>query len=574
MIRSRSAVIIILATVFVSRPSRAEERFDVIVAGGSTAAFATAIAAAEEGARTCLIEPTDWVGGQLTSSGVPAVDEAWHTIVDPKTKQVVIDVAKVARARENMTPSFRAMLDAIGPRGGAWVSDYCFEPQEFLDTLLSPMERRLKNLVVLRNTVIKKVESDPVSKRITSITAIQRIPKPGVPWNGYDRLPSQDLPDWYRPAPSSRFDKKKMTLSAREKDGRGTIFVDATEWGELLVLSKASYLQGVEFVDGGREGNDHCGQATVFGFVERINSAPTDEPAMPQGLSDLGFGDYTSKPDAWSLIWTYRRIKNVGEKPTVGDLSLQNWGYSRRRKQGGNDYPFGYILKSQAATATEIKDWQGGVDRDVMAAAETRALAWHGWFKEHAPKDIDPKQVTLALGVLGTGHGLSKLPYIRDTRRSVGIDGFLLKISDLTGYPQRSTGKPFRDRIALGAYPADVHHIVTCSYPAYVLQGYQTLPYFLPFRALTNESFSNLLVAGKTMAQSFMANSATRLHPVEWSSGTAAGVAAAYMARSKRTSAEVLEHMGELQSLVRRKTPIDWTMDGVVYPKANETEFP
>ena len=29
--------------------------------------------------------------------------------------------------------------------------------------------------------------------------------------------------------------------------------------------------------------------------------------------------------------------------------------------------------------------------------------------------------------------------------------------------------------------------------------------------------FGNLLVAGKTMAQSFLANYATRLHPIEWS---------------------------------------------------------
>ena len=50
--------------------------YDVIIAGGSTAAFAAAIAAAESGARTALLEPTDWVGGQLTSSGVPAVPPA------------------------------------------------------------------------------------------------------------------------------------------------------------------------------------------------------------------------------------------------------------------------------------------------------------------------------------------------------------------------------------------------------------------------------------------------------------------------------------------------------------------
>src|SRR5689334_15320947 len=64
------------------RAEKPEDRFDVVIAGGSTAAFAAAVAAAEAGARTCLIEPTDWVGGQLTASAVPAVDEAWHKITD------------------------------------------------------------------------------------------------------------------------------------------------------------------------------------------------------------------------------------------------------------------------------------------------------------------------------------------------------------------------------------------------------------------------------------------------------------------------------------------------------------
>ena len=65
------------------REERRVERFDVVIAGGSTAAFAAAVASAEHGAKTALIEPTDWVGGQLTSSGVPAVDEAWHKLDGP-----------------------------------------------------------------------------------------------------------------------------------------------------------------------------------------------------------------------------------------------------------------------------------------------------------------------------------------------------------------------------------------------------------------------------------------------------------------------------------------------------------
>ena len=172
----------------------------------------------------------------------------------------------------------------------------------------------------------------------------------------------------------------------------------------------------------------------MFGLVEKIYPGPIDEPPSPKGPDDLGFGDYASKPDAWALIWTYRRLKNLGDKPTAGDLSLQNWGYLCRSKQGGNDYPFGYLFKSKAETNRERNDWQGGVDLEVMAAAERRALAWHGWFKDHTPKGLDPKQLTLGGGGDGTGAraGESSLhPRCETIDRFVG--GFLLKVSSL--YP-------------------------------------------------------------------------------------------------------------------------------------------
>lgn len=166
------------------------------------------------------------------------------------------------------------------------------------------------------------------------------------------------------------------------------------------------------------------------------------------------------------------------------------------------------------------------------------------------------------------------MPYIRDTRRSIGLGGFILKVSDLGGNPANLTGKRFRDRIALGAYPADIHPVTTCDFPRYVFGGHETLPFCIPFRALTNERYGNLLVAGKTMAQSFLANAATRLHPIEWSTGTAVGVAASAMSRSEWTALQALEHIAEVQNLVRVKTPIDWTINGVIYPKADElTEF-
>ena len=550
----------------VERQADQSLHFDVVIAGGSTAAFAAAIASAAGGAQTALLEPTDWVGGQLTSSGVPAVDEAWHKIRDPKSGEPVLDVAAIARDPANMTPSFLTALEAVADPADCWVSRFCFCPDTFLERQLLPLQKQAgRNLTVFTNTVVKQVEVDDGGRRIRSLVAIQRIPRPELAAGGYDRLPSADLPDWYSPLPSERFDKRIVKFAAQNRRGRSTVFIDATEWGEVLALSEAPYLQGVETEDGGVQGNDRCGQATVFCFVQEYGEQPADEISRDLDVEQLGFGQYRDKPNAWEQIWTYRRIRGRGQ-PAPGDLCLQNWGYSPLLQEGGNDYPFGYLFVSRDAAARERDDWQGGVDLEVMSAAEQRALAWHEWFKSHAPRGIDPRQIRLNSSVLGTGHGLAKLPYIRDTRRSIGLGGFVLRFADLSGPASQVTGKPFDDRIALGAYPADVHPITSCVMPDYIASAHDSLPFYIPFRALTNERFDNLLVAGKTIAQSFLANSATRLHPIEWSTGTAAGVAAAYMAKTGKSSQQAYESVDEIQAIVRRHTPIEWTIQGTKYP--------
>lgn len=530
----------------------------MVVAGGSTAAFAAAVAAAESGARTLLLEPTNWVGGQLTSSGVPAVDEAWHTIREPGTERPLLNVAAVARTPENITPNFYKALTTIRQPGECWVSRFCFCPDQFVADQLRTLEQRAGDrLVVWLDTVIKDVELDASGRRVVALTTISRTPRPGVRGLGYDVLPSRDLPDWYSTADSERFTKQVRRVQASNETA--TVFIDATEWGEVLALSDAPYLIGAETTDGGSESIETCGQATVFCFVERLHEGPADDPAPPGASAPgLGFGSYRHRDDAWEKVWTYRRIRGDGP-PSPGDLCLQNWGFSFSLGEGGNDYPFGYLFKGRDATANECDDWQGGLDLQVMAAAEVRAFAWHRWFKDHAPAGIDPRQITLDSETLGTTHGLAKLPYIRDTRRSVGLDGFLLRLADLTGPAEQRTGTRFADRIALGAYPADIHPLQCAQMPAYLKEAHDTLPFYIPFRALTNARLENFLVAGKTMAQSFAANSATRLHPVEWSSGTAAGVAAAYMARTGRTASEALDAIDEVRLLIAERTPVDWT---------------
>ncbi|QDU88803.1 FAD dependent oxidoreductase [Pirellulimonas nuda] len=552
------AVALMVRPMPAAAPTEVLTQFEVVIAGGSTAAIAAAFTAAEEGAKTALLEPTDWIGGQLTSSGVPAVDEAWHKLTDPDTGEVLLDVARVARDPANMTPFFREALAKIGNPGRGWVSRYCFEPRVLLEGCLEPRERSLSGkLTVFRNTVVKRASVDPESGQITSLTAIERTPRPSTPDGGYDRLPSQDLADWYSEKDSPRFAKRVLRFTAASAQ-KPAVFVDATEWGELLALSGAPYLQGTEAEEGETASNDRCGQAITYGFVQEMHAAPVAKhPTMPK-IDNLGLGAYRDKPDAWERIWTYRRLRGAQDKPSPGDLTLQNWGYEGSAGEGGNDYPFGYVFLSKADTARQTADWRGGVDTNVLAAAEQRALAWHEWFRNAAPEGIDPDQITLAPQVFGAAHGLAKLPYIRDTRRSVGVDGFVLRVSDLIGPASQQTGTRFPDRVALGAYAADIHPLVGCSYPASLEVNHPTLPFYIPLRSLTNDGRGNLLVAGKTMAQTFLANSATRLHPIEWSSGCAAGVAAAMMAEHGWSSREAVAKAERVQLRVRRHTPIEW----------------
>jgi hypothetical protein len=548
------------------RPADTEtvKNCDVVIAGGTTAALAAALTSADRGAKTCLLEPTEWLGGQLTATGVPAIDLAWHTTPSG------LKVGDIAKDPANLSGWFRKMFLGTHDTSRCTVSFECFQPKDLLLGPIANLTAPYRNngrLVIFPQTVVKRFEV--AGGRATKLVAVKRQAKAGVEWGGYDKLPSQDVPDWYDVAPSARYDK--TVLEFPSDPGRPAVFIDATDWGELLALSGAPYLQGVEVEEGSLADDDRCGQATVFPFAMKMEAGPTREDfdipaadAPSQAFYSLTTGSVEEnnlRTFDFSEVWRYRRLRGESPQPSAGDISNQNWN-------PGNDYPFGYLFKSKADAAAERGDWRGGVDFGVMAGAERHAYGWHTFFKQQAGGRAG--NIKLDRGVFGTGHGLSKLPYIRDTRRSVGLGGFIVTANDITGAAGAKTGTAFPDRVGLGAYAVDVHGLRNgCSYPAFIDRfsaAHDTLPYFIPFRALTNQGVDNLLVAGKTMAQSFVVNAATRLHPIEWSSGSAAGVAAAHMARFSISSQLALDSVADIQAQAALYSPIRWKVNGQMVP--------
>ena len=252
-------------------------------------------------------------------------------------------------------------------------------------------------------------------------------------------------------------------------------------------------------------------------------------------------------------IWSYRRARvgSGGDASPAGwahiysgDITQQNWG-----NPSGNDLYNAYLLAplSEARASVRNGGYHGGVNLTALRMLEQRAYGWNTALREAAPSAIK-QQLVLSRASTGTGMGLAKVPYLRGSRRAVGLDGFVLRHAsevatrNTSSPPQAAgtsaavpplpsnLGERFHDRVGLGNYNADIH-ATGCSPPLhpYLSHGAPTVPFYLPFRALTHEGSANLLVAGKLMATSFFANAATRLHPSEWSSGIAAGGAAVLM---------------------------------------------
>lgn len=602
-------------------PAANQTDCDVIVLGGTTAAFAAAITAADNlkaGEVVCLTEPTNWLGGQLTSSGVPAVDFAHHDVEMGELGKVKLSDA--TRDTAAMTKHFARWMTQLGPVAGrkvvfpspptCWVSVRCFLPSNILPSIdsLAATYEASGRLRVFKNTVVKSIKTE--RNLIKSVTVIQNTSVGTPPL----RLSDQVL-DWYKTTDTPQFRKKVMVLAAPQKKLQSgadyfPVVIDATEWGEGLVLSGSNFLQGIERNDSapiGQGSQETCGQAIVYPLALKLNETPQADSALAGGkwLSEIRpqidtyketlvrrgllapgaeLFSIPTKRRAFTFddVWTYRRIVvgpvlrktekvfNFYPSAQMGDITNQNW-------ELGNDYPYRYLFLPMAEARAQASqgEWRGGIDAQALAEAELQAWGWMDHLRKNATVSWNGTKRDIGKHIipsdaLGTPLGLSKVPYIRDTRRSVGYgsDGspFVLR------YGEIFTGVRFEDSIAIGAYAADRHPSYNpnvdgsrCS-SAQNPPGYTPYPkpFTLPLRAHTNETVANLLVAGKTIAQTFHTNSATRLHPIEFSSGTGAGAMASFMAQSQVTSHFIVKsakHVAIVQERTKKYQPIEWTED-------------
>ncbi len=592
---------------------------ELLVAGGGLAGTAAAYEALLAGRTVCLTEMTDWVGGQISAQGTSALDES------KKQREELFYSRGYKELRQRIEKKYKT----INP-GDCWVSASCFLPND-ADALL---EEQLKaaakkgngKLEWFPNTVIKELrlsrKGAEGGKQIESAIAIQHKPAANAPGLNTEPL-SQTIADSYRYEDSDRFTKtvihfvpKPLNSEAAAGNRRRPdwLVIDATETGELIAIADVPYRLGLDprsYLNPSLpvETNDpYCTQGFTYTFaMERTKEPqPQEMPSFyPQYAPYYSYERERPNKDYFDYVFTYRRIWSPKPRSKQqafgvslakpGDISMQNWAW-------GNDYRPGTAAdnliydRDQLAQNGELTPggWMGGLRTETLKKGEENALGFYYWLTQG---DTDSQ---LGAGVkqpapnhrflsgldapMGTAHGLSKYPYIREGRRIIGRpsyayqDGFSISELDISRvnyldpfYQQtlppemyrqmwialagietasvirqdtppeqitrRTRSTLYPDSVGISQYAIDFHPCMTLSPPetpgnterSGVRQAHgPAYPAEIPLRAMIPQKIDNLLVAGKSIATSTIAAAAYRVHSFEWSAGAAAGTTAAF----------------------------------------------
>lgn len=577
---------------------------DIFIAGGGLAGAAAAYEALLAGKNVCLTEITDWVGGQISSQGTSALDE----------RQTQRELLYYPRGYLELRDRIEDEYNELNP-GDCWVSASCFLPSDAHEILLDQLEdaadRGDGELKWFPSTAVKELDLNTSGDLITSVTTIQHEPAPNAPPLNTEPL-SQTLADWYDYEDSSRFTKEIIRF-VPPSDG-DWIVIEATETGELIALADVPYRLGIdprsylEPSSSSETGDPYCTQGFTYTFAMEATEDPQPHSEPPFYQQYQPYYSYELERLAdFDLVFTYRRIwsPETGEpetfggisftEPTPGDISMQNWTW-------GNDYRPGTAVDNLIYTREQLVElgqlepggWQGGLRIETLRKGEEHALAYFYWLVEGTTdsqlgdevKQPQPDNRFLS-GLdspMGTVHGLSKYPYIREARRIIGRpepaypEGFTVWEVDISRqnynsdyYRQtlapetyrrlqtevagrqaldviggeldaletenRTRSRIYPDSIGIGHYAIDFHPCMLFS-PAEVpgnreregeRQGAGTsYPFQIPLRASIPQKIDNLLVAGKAIATSHIAAAAYRVHSFEWSSGAAVGTTAAF----------------------------------------------
>ncbi len=489
--------------LLLARPAQAAEA-DIIVYGATPGGFCAAIAAAREGAKVALLEPTAHVGGvntgglsfsdsnQTVRSTLLGLFEEWHQRVaaDYAARGVKLpyDVAVKDNSAWTYEPHVAARVtDAMLKEAGVSV---------LTKQILEGVEKAGARIVGLRTSGgmhTAKVFIDATYEG-------DLMARAGVVWH----IGRESRDEYGESFAGRQYPKEKMAINGFDANGLPLPFITSL-----------------------RPGDDQAGEETVMVYSFRLcltknpaNRVPFPEPkAYDPARFELVrryFLKYPNAPLPWDLY------------PLPGDKFDANNGIGKMFSMGLVGEANGWCASDPAGRARLWEkhkqytlEFYKFLTTDPAVPAKIRAtMAELGLCRDEFPE---------------TQHWSPQL-YVREGRR---MDGrMILTQNDVLKDAQKE------DPIAISSFPIDSHDCRRLALPDGVINEGTIYPvrmpgrrhgyaYHIPYRAITPSASecSNLLVP-VALSATHVAYSSVRVEPTWMAIGQGAGVAAALAAKA------------------------------------------
>ncbi len=484
---------------------------DIAIIGAGTGGCAAALGALRNGAKVILTEETDWVGGQLTSQAVPPDEHPW--IENFGGTRLYRDYRNAVRDYYRRNHPLKAEIrqrSVFNPGGGS-VSALTHEPPVSLaviEQLLAPWISSGQLILMLKHRPeVADVQGDAIrSVRLKDLeSGVSRTV--GAPYF-IDATEQGDLLPLTKTEFVTGFESKKETGEPSGPDQAQPDNIQA-----FTVCFAVSYHEGedhtIDKPDEYEFWRDYMPSLKPKNWPNKLLSWEMSHPITLETRSVKFDPTETSSQPGPMNLWLYRRIRTKAhyENNQGADISLINWPQ--------NDYWLGNLH---------------GVSEDEAARHLKRgrnlSLSLLYWMQT----DQGWKGLRIRPDQTGTSDGLAKYPYIRESRRIKAEFTVLEQHVATKARAPITTAEDFPDSVGVGSYRIDLH-------PSSGGDNYidvSSLPFQIPMGSLIPRRVNNLLAASKNIGVTHITNGCYRLHPVEWNIGESAGELAAHALHLKQ----------------------------------------
>ena len=510
------ALLLIIFAKEAQSSTKESHSYDLIVVGAGTGGCSAAIQAARLGLSVALMEESNYVGGQMTGAAVSTMDDKTKT----RTGIYLEFITKIKEYYDAQNTKINVCY---------WGSDtISFDP--WVGQMI------LKKMIAEAGKVDLFLETTAVSAELAE----------------------------------NRVSSALFSVKGEKMKFKAKIFIDATECGDFIPLTKARY----------RSGNSISPLISNTNIIQNITYPAVVKrykDGLPKELIVQGkpprYDEYlphfrkviTKDGDSWpgeypfniSTHNAYRAIPDVTNKKYIDGGVPETWSnITKTAINWANDYPGDDSgLPGMSVEFLESPNYRLQSSRQAMAKTlaflyymqtELGMTDWsvdteqgYGeWFSNDWKEWSDmPEKYTPILS------HFPPFPYVRESRRIVGV-------KTMTVYDVKRDNKLGRtlksipDSIALGEYPVDIHGQNKNSYLESDLgETADKIPndwkdndgglFQIPMAVLIPEKIDGLLAAEKNISVSRVVNGATRLQPVTMLTGQAAGALAAVAIKNR-----------------------------------------